>query len=175
MAKKRKKKKPKFKSKKKKKEMDLTKYDIDKLLKKEGFLKESRKKISSKAVLFLIGLLVMIIIAALLYLMPAKEEIKICRTDSCLIDAANECTPAVLEKTISTVKMRLEVKEGCVLNKKVTDMDKTEPKEVRDLFIGAEMDCNYDMGNFDENYVTQISGNLGFCSGTLVDAILAVL
>ncbi len=61
------------------------------------------------------------------------------------------------------------------MNKKVVNMDSSEPAEVRDLFVGAEMDCNYDKGNFDENYVTQISGNLGFCSGDLVDAVLAVL
>ncbi|OYT31823.1 hypothetical protein DRJ22_02295 [Candidatus Woesearchaeota archaeon] len=161
--------------KKTKSKIDITKYDIDKLLKKEGILNEKRKKTISKAMLISAGVLIIVIIGILLYLMPAPGNVKVCKTDACFIKAANECTPAVLEKKIATTTLRLEIKEGCVLNKKVIGMDSSEPKEVRDLFENAEMDCYYDKGKFDPTYVTQISGNLGYCSGPLVDAILAVL
>ncbi len=153
--------------------LNLAKFDIDALLKNKDYLKPKKKiKISLNPVFIGIAVLIVVLLAVLLFLLPGQN---LCKTDECFIEAANECKPAILEKKIATADIRLEIKEGCVLNKKIIDMEEAEPEEVRNLFIGAEMNCNYDKGQFDDTYVEQISGNLGFCEGTLVDAVLAVL
>ena len=54
-------------------------------------------------------------------------------------------------------------------------MDSSEPKEIQDLFQGSTMTCYYEEGNFDEDYVDMISGNIVPCEGSMVDAILAVV
>lgn len=120
----------------------------------------------------LVIVLVLLIIAVLGYLVVINSGEM---TQDKFLDKANNCKPAIMDKEIGTITMELKINDDCSITKTVIDVLDTEPEAIQDLFLGASMTCTYDKGMFDEDYVNQISGNLGYCSGSLVDAVLAVI
>lgn len=150
--------------------MAKRKVDVDKILKQAGQPWYMRG--STLAVI--IGL-VAIGVIAYFFMQPAGIGRAIQTSEADFIAKANQCQPAVMETTINTATLRIESHNDCSITKTVTAMDETEPQEIRELFVGASMTCSYDRGAFDTDYVTQISGNLGYCEGDLVRAILAVI
>ena len=120
----------------------------------------------------LVIVLVLLIVAVLGYLVIINSG---GMTQEKFLDKANNCQTATMEKEIGTITMKLKVNDDCSITKTVVAVAETEPEAIQDLFLGTTMTCTYDKGMFDETYVNQISGNLGYCSGSLVDAILAVI
>src|SRR4030042_927499 len=158
---------------KKRKTAKKTDVDIDKILAKHGYGKPR----INKSIIAGIAIAAVLVVAILLILRyfpvgeTAGKALFMEVGESGFIRAANDCEAATYEKKIGTATFSMEITPDCIIIKKVIAMDESEPKEIRDLFVGAEMECTYDRGNFDTDYVTQISGNLGYCTGTLVDAI----
>lgn len=162
-------------AKKRKKAKTASKVDIDKLLKETGY---GRKSWFNKNVAIVLGVAIVAVIAVIFAMQYTPKEAgraAFMPQEKSFMEAANACEPAVIQKKIGTATLRFEIKEGCILQKEVIAMDETEPQEIRDLFVGSSMECDYEEGSFDSAYVEQISGNLGTCQGTLVDAILAVI
>lgn len=136
----------------------------------ERLLQRTPQKSNKSALVIAVSVLVVLGLVAVYFTMGSRLV-----SEDVFIERANACQPAVFEKTIGTATMRLESKRGCVLEKTIIAMDESEPVEVRNLFIGAQMTCEYQQGAFDTRYVMQISGDLGSCQGSLVDAVLAVV
>lgn len=96
--------------------------------------------------------------------------LKACLTDECFISSANECSAARMEKILAGSLYQLSEK-GCILEKKLSKMNETEPKEMKDLLESKAMTCIYEKGMFDENLVKTISLGIENCEGELKDAI----
>ena len=94
--------------------------------------------------------------------------------EQCFVDKANLCETAKYENEIAGAKIRYEI-NNCVLDKTVLKLSGNEPSEIRDLFKGKSMSCGYARGNFDINYLSEISANLDDCNGDLKSAILVSL
>jgi len=144
--------------------------DVDKILRSVETPWYARRS----TITVLIGLIALTAIVYF-FMQPAGVGKAVETGESDFIAKANQCAPAVTEVEINTATMRIESHDDCSITKTVIAMDETEPEEIRDLFVGSEMTCTYDRGAFDSDYVTQISGNLGYCEGSLVRAILAVI
>ena len=91
------------------------------------------------------------------------------------IARAQACKPAGMIKSIGTTTLKLSINSDCSITKRVVDISPMEPEAVRHLFFNTEIICAYEKGNFDTRHVTQISGNLAMCTGTIADAVLAVI
>lgn len=120
--------------------------------------------------IFLPLLIVAIVIIALLVVFVSGAP-KDCGTDeACFVRLANDCKAAKLKNTVDTTTIEYVTKD-CQLTKKIVGLSPDEPQEVRDLFMGLRMTCNYAEDNFDPAYIDEISGNLETCTGSLATVI----
>ena len=127
-----------------------------------------------------VGIIFIIIVILLIILfysggLIGKAYVTECDTSACFIEKANACEPAIYTTTMGTTTVEMEILPGCELKKTILALDETEPAEVRTFFTGKTMTCDYEQGNFDEDFAFQISGPLDECEGNLVDAINAVI
>ncbi|MBD3259597.1 hypothetical protein GF371_03095 [Candidatus Woesearchaeota archaeon] len=117
--------------------------------------------------------LVVVIVALLgllyFFMMPAN-----CGEDSaCFIAYANDCENAVMSKTLGTAVFKFRTND-CVLEKEIIGFSEAEPDAVKNLFTGLKMECSYEEGKFDVNFINSLAGGIDKCGGELKDTILEV-
>lgn len=156
-------------------------------LKKKKQVKKKRTnyntKISNKQsskTLFVVSFVFLILLVAILFLyfsgtLSGKAFLQECEDEACLIDKANLCEETKFTTKIGTSTIEMEVLSGCRLKKTILKLDDAEPKEIREFFEGKYMICDYDKGDFDDDFAYQITGPLDECYGPLVQAISDVI
>ena len=153
--------------------------DIDRLLRETEKLIGKRRRPSFKLKVpswVYVVVIVLVVFSALFMLRPfGRAVVTACKTRACFLDRANDCLPAEFQVSVSTAKIDIVTSDRCTFRKRIVSLRDSEPAAVRELFEGAEMECSYVRGNFDAAYLDKISGNLVPCSGTLVDALNAVV
>lgn len=139
--------------------------------------KSLEKQSKNKAKYIFLTLLILVIVTALVYYLyiTYTKEAKVCDSLDCFLESASACEPAVYVTKIATATIELKIDPGCTLIKKILRLDKTEPPEITAYFTGKEMTCFYDKGSFNQALATKLSGPLDECTGTLVDAIKAIV
>tara|TARA_Y100000034_G_C6907521_1_gene421623 strand:- start:66 stop:659 length:594 start_codon:yes stop_codon:yes gene_type:complete len=146
------------------KEYDLKhksdKKSIKKSISKGNFFLKNKKLIIG---FFVILVLILIIFGVIL-------SLDSCNDKECFVQSANLCEKAVFTQVEKTITVNYETKD-CVLIKKIIDLDNSEPKEVKDLFLNQEMSCNYEKGEFDSSFIESFSMNVVQCNGSLKDLI----
>ncbi|MEM4263768.1 MAG: hypothetical protein QW666_02640 [Candidatus Woesearchaeota archaeon] len=115
----------------------------------------------------IISILCIILIAAMLLFFVTP----ICLTESCFINAANECGHAKYKNNIKGTEVRFET-EGCVLTKTIISLGPEEPEEIKKVFQGKSMTCRYQQNNFDPLYITSLTGLINTCEGELKEEIM---
>lgn len=120
----------------------------------------------------IIVLAVVLAVLLFIYIYPEEKSMKLCSTEECFIRAANACAPARFRNTVGTTEISYKVGKGCVITKTVTGLGEQEPEQVKELFMGVSMRCNYTRGQFDRAYIADINGNLERCSGPMVNIIM---
>ncbi|MBW3014692.1 hypothetical protein KY335_05655, partial [Candidatus Woesearchaeota archaeon] len=84
-----------------------------------------------------------LIIVFLVYLMPESGTTD-CQTDrACFLQKAMRCEPAKFENMVGTTQLSYHVSKDCVLTKTITKLGEKEPNEVKSLFLGLSMKCEY--------------------------------
>lgn len=97
-----------------------------------------------------------------------------CTDEECFRKAANACETASFKSTDVSGTALHEV-QNCQYTRTMTEISEDEPAEVRDLFLGKSMICDYAENEFPEEWLSSISLGLERCSGELKDAIDAVV
>jgi len=150
--------------------------EVEKLLRETERLLGRKKRDLVKP--FLIVAAVVLLIIIVLFALPKGEQqvaTVTCDTRACFVELADECKPAQFTTKVETATIQLTTSNDCVLTKRIIALDPAELVQVRNLFEGTEMTCTYAQDYFDADYIDMISGNLNQCSGTLVDAVRAVV
>jgi len=128
-------------------------------------------KVSRKYHPMMIILACIAIIIIVLLVMPIG--ITNCGSDAnCFITKANACEPVKFKNMIDTTEISYVIADECSVTKTITKLGDREPKEVKELFSGLNMKCNYEKGRFSPEYIEEISGYLETCSGPLATVIL---
>lgn len=128
----------------------------------------------SKKPLIIVSITIaVIIIIALIFFIPQSTP-ENCITQACFIEAANSCKSATYQSTYETAEI-LYITKSCTLTKKVIAMDPSEPTEIKDLFVNAEMTCQYTKNNFNTKWLTTLTQDLDTCQGPLKAAIQSIL
>lgn len=123
-----------------------------------------RKKVKPVLIIMIIAL---IIIAGVGVLAMPKD----CGRDlSCFMEEANKCSNAKYLAEMDNAEVKFTT-HGCKLEKEIVNVDRDEPKDVRDMFTGMSMICRYDKGEFSTQYTDRIAGGVDTCSGSLADAV----
>ncbi len=112
---------------------------------------------------------VIIIISITLFFLSKEKPVQLCTDTSCLTAAANACQPAQYYEDIDGTKMLYDVR-GCVLTKKFTIFGSKEPKEMQDVLGKKEVECRYQEGRFDREWL-DVFGGLEKCTGSLKEAV----
>lgn len=97
-----------------------------------------------------------------------------CETQECFINAANECEKASFKQTEEGSVFYYKEKD-CVLTKKITELDVSEPQEIKDLLENKAMTCNYEKGYFNTDWITTLSIGIDSCDGELKDAVTELI
>jgi hypothetical protein len=127
-------------------------------------------KVSRKYHPIMIILACIAIIIIVLLVMPIG--ITNCGSDAdCFIPKANACEEVKFKNMIDTTEISYTIDEECSVTKTITKLGDREPKEVKDLFLGLSMECNYERGRFSPEYIEEISGYLETCRGPLATVI----
>lgn len=125
-----------------------------------------------------VGAILLIIVGALLWGLFAGEKVTKadCKDDvPCFVQNAQDCSPAVMERTIAGSVMRYETTEGCTLVKSFAVISASEPRSVHELFGGKMMTCAYEKGNFDMRWINTLTGDIAKCKGDLRDALVELM
>ncbi|MBW3011165.1 hypothetical protein KY326_03030 [Candidatus Woesearchaeota archaeon] len=94
-----------------------------------------------------------------------------CKTDErCFLELANACKAGQYQNTIDTTTIKY-ITKNCQLTKEIIGLSPDEPAEVKDLFMGLAMTCNYQQNMFSRAYIDEISGDLETCTGPLATVI----
>ncbi|MBW3014235.1 hypothetical protein KY335_03260 [Candidatus Woesearchaeota archaeon] len=159
------KKKPLFKKKKKiikeVKKKKAAKFKVIQPKTKKTFKKRKLKPFILFMIIFLI------IIAAVGVLAMPKN----CGQDlACFVEKANKCDGAKYFANIDNAEVKFTT-HGCSIEKKIIEVSRDEPKDVRNIFTGMAMVCKYERGQFSTQYTDGISGGIDTCSGELANVI----
>ena len=136
------------------------KKSIKKPIIKVKFFARNKKLIIS---FFVILILIIITLGTMFF-------INFCNDKECFIEAANSCESSSFTQVENTITVKYST-EDCILTKKIINLDNTEPKEVKDLFINLEMFCNYEKNNFDSSLIEGFSVQIDQCNGPLKDIV----
>ncbi len=131
-----------------------------------NFLSENRKLIYS----FLGVLCLVILIVLVLMFFPMKAS---CNNKQCFVSAANMCEKSSFIQLENTATIKYTAND-CVLTKKIIKLDKTEPEEIRSLFLDQEMTCEFSKQNFDSSLVDGFAVGVDNCEGSLKDIIVEI-
>ncbi|MBW2987766.1 hypothetical protein KY336_04405 [Candidatus Woesearchaeota archaeon] len=127
-------------------------------------------KVSRRYYPLIVILACIAIILIVLLVMPIG--VPDCNSDeACFLPKANACEQVKFKNMIDTTEIGYEVNEDCSVTKTITKLGEREPQEVKDLFLGLSMNCNFQKGAFSRTYITDISGNLETCEGPLATVI----
>ena len=127
-------------------------------------------KVSRKYYPLIVILACIAIILIVLLVMPIGAPD--CGSDeACFLPKANACEPVKFKNMIDTTEIGYEINDDCSVTKTITKLGEREPQEVKDLFLGLSMNCNFQKGTFSREYVSDISGNLETCTGPLATVI----
>jgi len=163
-------------------------YSIRRELLDKNYSSETADMLIQKAkkrfpILIFLIILIAAGVAALIYFLapliaPLISQIgtifvseKNCGSDSeCFITAANLCQSAKFQNNIAGSVYEYKTKD-CVLTKTALKINETEPQEIKDIFEGQSMTCEYSNGYFNENWLNTLSTDAELCEGGLKDAI----
>ena len=135
------------------------------------YLRESKKS------WVMVGLVVIIIIAVITvtaffwggFSLP-KVCMTICDNKSCFIELADRCESARFVQDERGNVFSYE-SNGCILTKSVVSISANEPLEVQELLQDKSMDCFYEPGFFNVNWVNTLTIDSEDCSGDLRQAL----
>ncbi|MBN1386660.1 hypothetical protein JW968_06860 [Candidatus Woesearchaeota archaeon] len=132
-----------------------------------------------KTAIISLSVALIILIALLAFIYWPREMtsgIKDCDSDkTCFILAAQECTPAeYIEDDLGTITM-FSIDSDCIMTKKIIKLSAEEPDEIKNLFFDKSLTCQYQLGNFNTDWVDTLTGSLYLCEGPLKEAIYEVM
>ena len=88
----------------------------------------------------------------------------------CFIALADKCGRVAVKEEIAGSTIQYST-EGCVLKKMIVNFAEDEPIEIQTLLKDKTIECSYESGNFDEEFIEGILGGIDRCTGSLKDVI----
>lgn len=103
-----------------------------------------------------------------LFALTGQKE---CDTQTCFLQYANDCNPAVYISNEDGTIYEYKVDNECTFTKTITQVSSNEPLEIINLFEGKSLTCEYIKGNFEQRWITTLLGSLNRCTGELKEAL----
>jgi hypothetical protein len=130
---------------------------------------ETKKTFKKKKIKpFLLFLVIFLIIIAAVGVLAMPKNCG--RNLGCFVEKANKCGGAKYFANVDNAEVKFTT-HGCSVEKRIIEVSRDEPKDVRNIFTGMAMVCKYEKGQFSTQYTDKISGGINTCSGELVNVI----
>jgi hypothetical protein len=94
-----------------------------------------------------------------------------CGNEACFIAAANNCKNMSLTVTDDVGTFSYSSSEHCIFTKTLVSLNANESQEMKNLLEGKNMTCMYEMGKFDQRWVTSLIYGIEYCDGELKDRL----
>ncbi len=133
--------------------------------------------------IFTSGLLIFMLIAGCGSQMQEATETSItteptiteCTTKECFVSAANECHDISVTLTEDAGVFTYSSSTDCVFTKTLVSLDASETQEMKNLLEGKSLTCTYEIGSFDERWVSSLIFGSEYCEGELKDILVELL
>lgn len=116
---------------------------------------------------------IVLVIAFAYYFFVMEPPLKICEDIECFVEKANDCGYVTLELDQNRGLYYFGA-ENCVFTKIILALD-GESEEMMELLQQKRLDCPYEKGGFNEEWITSDINGLEDCSGELKDVLMELL
>jgi len=117
--------------------------------------------------LILLGLFIIFVGCTIIGYIGGTVKQGTCRNEECFINLSNQCMKAdlLLDHGFGTIAYH---SENCMFQKSIIKITDPDSQELKPLLEGKTMNCTYEKGDFDEDWVYSMTAGIEKCDGELV-------
>jgi hypothetical protein len=112
---------------------------------------------------------IVIIVPLILYITLPSSIIN-CDTIECFVSNSNNCSSVMFVEKNDIGEFRY-FSNDCLFTKTLVKSGENEAIEIKEVVEGKSLYCNYNSGEFNEKWLTDISSEIDFCWGDLKEVI----